>query len=328
MKSSNVYNRRILLDVEDYQQMPIEDLATSLKDLPPYYHTMSPAEISLFDDLATTLVVDAVLDFQTHKMFPKKRYLKHDERTIARGVMRRFAENQNFSHAVRCFLQMRSVRGHIAPLLPNKHIEFRDHLVRFLNMFCGKSGFTIEKCNRYSSENNAGAKLVSTRSWNRGDKIDRLCGVVCALDADEEAQTLIHGINDFSVMYSTRKKCAQLWLGPGAYINHDCRPTCEFVSHGCTAQIKVVRDMEPGDEITCFYGDEFFGDNNERCECVTCEKMSRGAFASKISSPSEESSDDGQRSLKRPNSEDLDDVATAAASKYALREMKRRVFTV
>lgn len=97
--------------------------------------------------------------------------------------------------------------------------NFPSHIEKYLSMYHRNAGYEISRTYRYKSSNKVEACLISTKQWNKGDQMHFCAGALTALTPEEEDQ-----LQDFSMIYSTKKKSTNLFLGPARFANHDCKP--------------------------------------------------------------------------------------------------------
>lgn len=81
-------------------------------------------------------------------------------------------------------------------------------------------------------------------------------------------------------------------------MQHDCSPNVELLRQGKYVTFRVIRPIKIGEELTTFYGDNYFGKNNIECLCLTCENNSRGGFTPK--EPSRSNSQSRSRAGSTP----------------------------
>eukprot|EP00729_Bicosta_minor_P020639 gene20639-24298_t len=235
----------------------------------------SATELAIDDDILTGVLMDSALGFQTHKMGKDYKRINVDL-TKLEMVMLQLEQDCDVDRAFRrLFAPGGVIQRDFGPQASRLDTsQFKEHATRYLQIFQPESGLSILPDKRYAGDRVdgrlVGGKIVVTKPFAKDSQISSLQGCIAEITPGE---------NDFSVMFSNRRDRSQLWLGPAAYINHDCNPTCKFTAKGMSATVTVLRDMSIRDEVTCCYGENFFGKNNAYCACPTCEENGKGAFA-------------------------------------------------
>jgi len=84
--------------------------------------------------------------------------------------------------------------------------------------------FRYEACNRFHNERGFGAKIVVNVFIKKNKTITGLGGQSFYI-SDEDLKV---GVNDFSVFTRSRSQNKHLYLGPAAYVNHDCKSNGVF----------------------------------------------------------------------------------------------------
>ncbi|CAO3648954.1 unnamed protein product [Cunninghamella echinulata] len=208
-------------------------------------------------------------------------------------------------------------RHYLSTKNPKQHQEFIQHMKRYLYMYMPNAGYEIADTRRYGGAGRRVEACVTvTKDWHVGDEM-RLCtGMIAHMDRHQEHE-LKKGNRDISVMWSSRKQCNCLFLGPARFVNHDCDPNAKFIALGQNSiTLKVIKEIKCGDEVTAYYGKHYFGENNCECRCATCETQRTGYFTPDMdtmslgSTDNEDSTTNERRSLRKRKSALHDDYIT------------------
>ncbi len=155
--------------------------------------------------------------------------------------------------------------------------DFRRHMRKYIKIWLPDCPFEVSTTNRYTIVTQEAA-ATAKRLIKKGDPVKYLCGNLVSMTPEEE-KDLDLTRRDFSIVMSSRKKTPSLFLGPARFANHDCNANARLVTRGSEGmQVVAVRDIQVGEEITVTYGDDYFGEGNCECLCLTCEQEGRNGW--------------------------------------------------
>ncbi|KAB8349768.1 hypothetical protein FH972_023782 [Carpinus fangiana] len=262
--------------------------------------TLTLGQLANYDDLITDVTVDRVY-FWSAILKNRARYgacrgvKDEDVPTILRDLV---IESRNIGKAADKVIGLPGVQRTYERWIPEERKHFRDHLLRYIQMYCCDCPWEVTTTNRFTIDTQEAA-VVARKTINQGDTIKYLSGIQVPITREAE-KDLDLTRKDFSIVRSSRKKTSSLFLGPARFANHDCNSNARLsIAPNAGMDVIARRDIDIGEEITVSYGDQYFGENNCECLCGTCEEKNmngwNAAFARKDDSDDEQVDDDRSR---------------------------------
>ncbi|ORY68476.1 uncharacterized protein BCR38DRAFT_455444 [Pseudomassariella vexata] len=231
------------------------------------------AQISAYDDILTDALVDHAYYWTT---IPKNRTTYHPSRGVKEEEVTKIIQahlivDPDLEVAESKLLGLDGMRRFYNGLkTPKEKDDFRRHLRRYMQIYLPDCPFEVSTTNRYTI-NTHEAAVTARRFVKKGGSVKYLSGIQVLITPKEENE-ISERKKDFSIVVSSRNKCASLFMGPARFANHDCGANARLVITSQSGiEIFATRDIEVGDEITVTYGENYFGEDNCECLCQTCE---------------------------------------------------------
>ncbi|KAL0263143.1 histone lysine methyltransferase Set9 [Diplodia seriata] len=238
------------------------------------------SQLAQYDDLSTDVLVDKVYFWTTirknrTRYSPVRSILEED---IARILRESVAIGKDPARAQERLLELPGLKRYLAKLATKDEKEhFKRHFRKYINLYMPDCPWEVSTTNRYTITQHEAA-VCARRDIRKNENIKYLCGIQVAMTKEEE-ETLDLNKRDFSIVMSSRKKAPSLFLGPARFANHDCDPNARLTTAGPNGMAIVSKkDIDVGEEITVSYGEDYFGEDNCECLCVTCEKLARNGW--------------------------------------------------
>ena len=195
-------------------------------------------------------------------------------------LLRQLIDGKDVTGAEKCLLGLPGVKRYLSSLrTPGEKDQFRRHFRKYINMYMTDCPFEVSTTNRYTITSYEAA-ITARRRIKEGETIKYLTGTLVPLTA-EESNDLDLTQRNFSIVVSSRRKNGSIFLGPARFANHDCDANGRLVPTGNDGmEVRAMKNVEVGEEITVTYGADYFGPNNEDCLCHSCERTATNGWTS------------------------------------------------